>query len=78
MPRGRAPQICAHKGIYGHKFKGSHGLEAAQGLLSSPDQTYALGKPDDCSGSVCAGHLLKFAAGKRSLQFRLPEAAVHH
>ena len=36
MPCGRAPQICAHKGIYGHKFKGSHGLEAARPLPASP------------------------------------------
>jgi endonuclease YncB( thermonuclease family) len=36
MPCGRAPQICAHKGIYGHKFKGSDGLEAARPLPASP------------------------------------------
>ncbi len=33
---GRAPQICAHKGIYGHKFKGSHGLETTRPLPASP------------------------------------------
>jgi len=41
MPHGRAPQICAHKGIYGHKFKGSHSLEAARPLPASPAVTEA-------------------------------------